>query len=146
MRPEEEPRTPAGQGPGEQPHPGGARPGEQPKSKIPVLCGTVLISEVFVIYFAALTGYGLRPVALEWVLIGATVLALVCLLAVVLLPRRRGQRRPGIALGWAAQVMILAGGFVMPAMFFVGAVFAVMWAVGVYWGRRIDRELTAWGR
>lgn len=115
------------------------------KSKIPLLCGTVLISEVLVVYFAALTGYGLRPVPLGWLLAGTSALALLCLVAAALLPRRRGQSRPGILLGWIAQLLIIGSGFVMPSMFFVGVVFAALWAVAVYLGRRMDRELTAWG-
>lgn len=130
---------------------GGARTGSGQgaavkMSKIPLLCATVLVSEVLVIYFAVLVGFGLRPVPFGWVIGGATVIAALCIVAVATLPRRRGQRSAGIALGWLVQMLILAGGFVMTSLFFVGAVFGVMWAVAVYWGRRMDRELTAWGR
>lgn len=139
-------KNPAPEAPGGADRTGAGGSATARKSKIPLLCATVLVSEVLVIYFAVLVGFGLRPVPFGWVIGGATVLAALCVIAVVTLPRRRGQRSAGIALGWLVQILILAGGFVMTSLFFVGAVFGVMWAVAVYWGRRMDRELTAWGR
>ncbi|MYM20503.1 DUF4233 domain-containing protein [Brevibacterium sp. 5221] len=114
------------------------------KSKLPILCGTVLICEVLSLYFALLVGYGLRPVPFAWLVAGAAVITVVAIAATALLPRRAGQRRPGIALGWAVQALILLSGIVMPSMLIVGAVFGAMWVAGLYWGRRIDREATAW--
>lgn len=117
----------------------------QAKSKIPLLCGTVLICEVLVLYFAGLTGYGLRPDLVPYgVFVGMlTVTALVLIAAAALLPRRRFEQRPGIALGWTGQVLILGLGIIMPALFLIAAIFGSMWAVGAYWGRRIDREAAA---
>lgn len=109
------------------------------KSLLPMLCGTVLVCELLVTYFAVLVGFGLRPVPLVWVLAGAAGLAVLAIVAMALMPRRAGQRRPGVALGWAVQVLLLACGFVMPAMFVAGGVFAVMYAAAVYWGLKIDR-------
>lgn len=139
-------RPSAGDGHRESGTAGTPEAGGRKKSKIPLMCATILVSEVLVVYFAALVGFGLRPVPFGWVIGGATAIAALCILAAALLPRYRGQARPGIALGWIAQVLILLSGFVMPSMFFVGAVFAVLWGAAVYWGRRMDRELTAWGR
>ena len=65
-------------------------------------------------------------------------LALACLLVAGLL------RRPwGYALGSALQVGVVATGFLVPAMFFLGAVFAVLWVVALRAGARIEHELAA---
>ncbi len=116
------------------------------KSKYPVLAGSILICELVVVYFAALTAFGLTvktngTLTLPQLLIGASVIAVVAIVAVVLLPRRIGQRRPGVAIGWFVQVLLVATGFIIPAMFFVAAIFVAMFAVSVYWSARIDREV-----
>lgn len=116
------------------------------KSKFPVLCGSILICELFVVYFAVLTAYGLEvrtagSMTLAQLLLGASVLAVLAIVSVVLLPRRIGQKRPGVALGWVVQILLLASGFVISSMFFIAALFIVLWAVTVYWSARIDREV-----
>lgn len=114
----------------------------QAKSKIPLLCGTVLICEVIVLYFAGLTGFGLRPDLVPYgVFVGLlTATAVVLIVAAALLPRRRFDQRPGILIGWIGQALILGLGIIMPALILIAAIFGSMWAVGAYWGRRIDRE------
>jgi hypothetical protein len=50
-------------------------------------------------------------------------------------------RRPwAYLLGWAIQVGTVGLGFVVPLMFFLGAVFASLWAAAYFLGRRIDVE------
>ncbi len=50
-------------------------------------------------------------------------------------------RRPGgLALGWAIQVLTVALGFLVTAMFVLGVVFLALWAGSVRLGTRIDRE------
>lgn len=114
------------------------------KSKLPILCGTVLVSEILCFYFALLVGFGLKPVPFGWSVAAAAVLTVLSVLAIVLLPRKAGAQRPGIMLGWIVQVLILASGIVMPAMIVIAVLFGAMWGVAVYWGRRIDREATSW--
>lgn len=118
---------------------------EQAKSKLPILCGTVLVCEVLVLYFAGLTGYGLRPEPVSYGVFVAllTGTAVLIVAAAALLPRRRFQKRPGILLGWIGQIAILLLGIIMPAMIIIAVVFGAMWATGVYWGLRIDREAAA---
>lgn len=116
------------------------------KSKFPVLCGSILICELFIVYFAVLTAYGLAvktagSLTLGQLLLGASVVAVLAIAAVVLLPRTIGQKRPGVALGWLVQILLLASGFIISSMFFVAAIFIVLWAVVVYWSARIDREV-----
>jgi Protein of unknown function (DUF4233) len=51
------------------------------------------------------------------------------------------MRRPaGGVLGWAVQVASLAMGFVIPAMFALGAIFLALYAGSWFLGQRIDRE------
>jgi hypothetical protein len=47
------------------------------------------------------------------------------------------------ALGWAVQVAAIALGFVIPMMFFLGAIFALLWGTGDLLGRKIERERAA---
>lgn len=117
----------------------------QAKSKLPLLCGTVIVSEVLVLYFAGLTGYGLRPDLVPYgVFVGLlTFTALVLIAAAALLPRRRFEQRPGMLLGWIGQALILGLGIIMPALIIIAVIFGSMWALGAYWGRRIDRESAA---
>jgi hypothetical protein len=43
-------------------------------------------------------------------------------------------------LGWAIQLASLVLGFVVPMMFFLGAIFTALWAGAYFLGARIDRE------
>ena len=116
------------------------------KSKFPVLCGSILICELFIVYFAVLTAFGLAvktagSLTLTQLLLGASFIAVLAVVAVAALPRRIGQKRPGVIIGWIVQVLLLASGFIITSMFFVAAIFIAMWAVAVYWSARIDREV-----
>lgn len=42
--------------------------------------------------------------------------------------------------GWAVQVAAIALGFVVPIMFVLGAVFAILWGAAYFLGRKIERE------
>lgn len=65
-------------------------------------------------------------------------LAVVCLLVAGML------RRPwAYYAGWAVQVAAIGLGFVVPTMFFLGLVFALLWGTADYLGRRIERERAA---
>lgn len=46
----------------------------------------------------------------------------------------------GYGLGWAIQVAAIGLGFVVPMMFGLGAVFAVLWGTAYFLGRKIERE------
>lgn len=65
-------------------------------------------------------------------------LMLLCLVTAGLL------RRPwGYGVGYAIQVAAVGLGFLVPLMFFLGAVFAALWATGDWLGRKIERERAA---
>ena len=47
------------------------------------------------------------------------------------------------ALGWVLQGVAIALGFVIPLMFVLGAVFALLWGTAYFLGRKIERERAA---
>jgi hypothetical protein len=56
-------------------------------------------------------------------------------------------RRPwAYVLGHALQVAAICLGFLVPAMFFVGAMFAVLWATAYLVGRKIEADKARWAR
>ena len=100
-----------------------------------VLGASVLISEAIVVLLAALVAGG----------IGATssmgnALAIGGLLAAALIVGAGLLRNPvvGITVGWILQLFVLAGGFWVPAMWVVGAVFVALWFLAVRNGTRVD--------
>ena len=46
-------------------------------------------------------------------------------------------------LGWTIQVAAIGLGFVIPLMFVLGAIFALLWAAAYLLGRKIERERAA---
>lgn len=51
----------------------------------------------------------------------------------------------GYWLGHAIQVGAIALGFLVPVMFFIGAMFAALWLGAFFLGRRIEADKAAWG-
>ncbi|MBS43759.1 MAG: hypothetical protein CMH83_11490 [Nocardioides sp.] len=62
-------------------------------------------------------------------------LAVACLLVAGLL-----RASWGYTLGWVVQVAAIGLGFVVASMFFLGAVFALLWGTADWLGRKIERE------
>jgi hypothetical protein len=115
------------------------RPG-MPKKRRSVkimFASTTLLLEAFVVFFGTLAVFGLRRDELPPALIlGAGVaLSLLLVLTCAVLTRRWG-----IAVGWILQLVIIASGFLEPAMFLVGLAFALVWLYGLRTGARLDRE------
>lgn len=71
------------------------------------------------------------PTAL-WVGLGLTV---ACVLVAAML-----RRSWAYYVGWAIQVASIALGFVIPMMFFLGAIFTALWAGAFFLGAKVDRE------
>lgn len=98
------------------------------------IAASVLVFEGLVVLFATLVAIDLGDVddtVLWWV--GGSASA-ACVLAAGLL------RRPwGYAVGSALQVVVVAAGFVVPVMFFLGIVFAGLWFLALYLGRKVER-------
>lgn len=65
-------------------------------------------------------------------------LALACILLAGML-RHEGAYYAG----WAIQVAAVALGFVVPLMFLLGAIFALLWGTAYFLGKKIERERSA---
>ncbi len=105
------------------------------------LCGTVLIMEAIVLGLAILPAIVLehanRPLA------GGVGGALaVCALVLSGLVGRPGM---GWALkaGTVLQVLVIAAGIVVPAMYVLGVIFAALWVTGIWLARRYETPETA---
>ncbi len=99
------------------------------------LCPAVLGLEVVVLLLAI-------PVVLSLTSAGASGgWAMAVLGALALVTAGLFRRRPGLGLrlGWAVQVLVVASGLLVPAMFAVGTMFAGVWALAVHYGGRVDR-------
>jgi hypothetical protein len=53
------------------------------------------------------------------------------------------RREWAYAAGWIVQGAAIALGFVIPLMFLLGGIFALLWGLADYLGRRIERERAA---
>ena len=65
-------------------------------------------------------------------------LAVVCLLLAGML-----RAEWAYALGWVVQVAAIGLGFVIPLMFVLGGIFALLWGTAYFLGRKIERERAA---
>ena len=118
------------------------RPGmKKPRRSIRALFAvSVLAVEAFIVFFATLAAFGIlardwEPTQ-QWLLVGGgVVLTLVYLLACGMV------RRPGgYAIGWVLQLVLIATGFLVPAMFVIGALCALAWWYAMVRGTTIDRD------
>ncbi|AWB95576.1 DUF4233 domain-containing protein [Agromyces badenianii] len=115
-----------------------------PRSIRRSLAAIVLGFEVIVVFLAALVIWGLAQGGVEgsmpsWVALAAGGIIIVGLVATIGLLRFSWA----YPLGWVIQVLIVASGFLNPAMFVVGALFGGMWWYCMVAGARIDRERAA---
>ncbi|WP_129658486.1 DUF4233 domain-containing protein [Rothia halotolerans] len=118
------------------------RPGQpkKPASVRMMFASTVLLLEAFVVFFATLAFFGLEVLhasvaARVWTMVGGMALAAAFVVLCGFL------RRPGgYAVGWALQVLLVATGFLLPAMFVIGACFLAAWWYSMVTGVRLDRE------
>lgn len=104
-----------------------------------VLCSSTLIGEFFVIGFAGLVAMKDDSLDLSavWTVCGVAMVLSVLLCGMI-------TRPGGVQLGWILQLGLVASGFVVPVMFFLGAVFAVLWWASVHYGRKIDEIKAGW--
>ena len=99
------------------------------------LAASVLCFEALVVFFAGLVAKDLSTLAPATALTLGVALALACLLTAGWL------RRPGgYLVGSALQVVVIATGVWVGAMFFLGGVFALLWVVAIRLGGRLELE------
>ena len=99
-----------------------------------------LLLESLGTFFATLVTWGLGRADVIDVSPGAVWVVGSALAAGFALASARANTRGGRVLGWALQVPLIAGGLWVPAIAFVGIMFLGIYALGVRWGSRIDRE------
>ncbi|OZD30895.1 allophanate hydrolase [Rhodococcus sp. 06-1477-1B] len=103
------------------------------------LGAVVLGFESIIVFLGGLVVYGLKvlPFGIEpwWGIVGGVVLA-VAMVAV------SGSLRHRWALfaGWGLQVVLLLGGFLVPALAVVALIFGGMWAYATIKGAALDRQ------
>ena len=109
------------------------------------LASIVLGFETIIVFLAALVIWGLAPTENgslglpPWVALVAGGVLIVGLVVTIGLLRYPW----GFTLGWVLQGLIIASGFLNPAMFFVGILFGGLWWYCMVAGARIDRDRTA---
>jgi hypothetical protein len=99
------------------------------------LCATVLIMEAIVLCLAVPVAVQMGHVAAHsaWPVAGAAAVA-----AIVFAGLARRMLTVTLAGGSLLQVFVVAAGSVVPAMYFLGAVFAALWAIGIWLGYRAE--------
>ena len=102
------------------------------------MCAAILALESIVLGLSTPVMITLADVPVAVALAVGLGLALLCLLLAGAL-RGEGAFR----LGWAVQAAAVGLGFVVPLMFFLGAVFALLWGTADWLGRKIERERAA---
>jgi len=99
------------------------------------LCATVLVMEAIVVCLAVPVAVHLNHQAPHsaWLTGGIAAAAAVAFAAMArrLLPAT-------LAGGSLLQLFVIASGAVVPVMYFLGTIFAVLWAVGIWLGYRVE--------
>lgn len=109
------------------------------KPLTPTLLSITLGLEGFVIFFAALTSFGLRHLDMATAFIGGAIVMVVFFLAAGLVRRARWAWW----LGWVLQAVLLATGIILLPMLAVGAIFVALWTWCWFKGHSIDRRNAA---
>ncbi|WP_246081572.1 DUF4233 domain-containing protein [Nocardioides litoris] len=125
---------PTASGPGRPDRPD---PDERERQKSPRrgMCAAVLTLEAITLALSTPVMIAVADIRPAVALPAGLGVALVCLLAAGTLRSERGY-----AVGWAVQVAAVALGFLVTTMFFLGAIFALLWGTADRLGRRIERE------
>lgn len=111
------------------------------RSPTRIAAATTLTCEALVVFFAGLVAKDLSSLSLGAALGISGALSLACLLTAGMLGRRGGY-----VAGSLLQVLVVGYGFWLPAMFFVGLLFAGLWAMALVMGTRAEREARlSWG-
>jgi hypothetical protein len=103
------------------------------------LAASTLIGEFFVLGFAGLVAMKDPDLtqAEVWTVCGVAMVLSLLLCGMI-------TRPGGVQLGWALQIGLIASGFVVPAMFLLGACFAGLWWASLHYGRKIDEAKAKW--
>jgi Mg2+/Co2+ transporter CorB len=119
-------------GPGDQ-GPGARGRGDAPVTKR--LLSTVLIMETVVIWLAIPVAVSIDHASFGRAGVAGIALAVLALVLAVLARRRL---RWTIVGGSVLQAVVIAAGVIVPVMYFLGAIFAAFWVIGLRLGHRLD--------
>ncbi|HWH25891.1 MAG TPA: DUF4233 domain-containing protein [Pseudolysinimonas sp.] len=123
--------------------PGRIRRPRRQRSLTETLLSIVLVLEAVLIFFVALTAFGLdvlAPALPNWSALAFGGGFIVLLMIVSRLQRYRW----GVGIGWVIQLALIALGILLPAMYVVGAGFLALWIFCFVRGRAIDRAKLAY--
>lgn len=95
-----------------------------------ILTSFTLIMEAFTMGFALLIAKD-DASSIEMYLGGALAIALIFAVGLI-------RKKSGVYVGWFLQLCQIAYGLVVPAMYFLGLLFAFLWWCGIYFGRKGD--------
>ena len=99
-----------------------------------VLGSTVLILEALVVLLAIPIAINVSDTNATYALFIGIALAGLLVLTVGVI-----TKPIAVPIGWVLQVLVIASGVVVPTMFFVGGLFALLWFYAVRNGQRVDR-------
>lgn len=103
------------------------------------MCAAMLTLEAIILGLAIPVMISVEDVSVGLAVAVGGGLAVLCILTAGSL------RRPGAYLvGHAIQVGAITLGFLVPIMFFIGAMFAALWFGAFFLGRRIEADKAAW--
>ncbi|PSL39692.1 uncharacterized protein DUF4233 [Labedella gwakjiensis] len=114
------------------------RSGGRPRSVRGSLLSIVLGFEIIVVFLGALVAFGLDALEPPVAFIGGGVLVAVMIVTLGLV-----RFRIGAVIGTVVQAAIVASGFLVPVMFFIGGTFAAVWVYCLIVGTGIDRRNSA---
>jgi hypothetical protein len=103
------------------------------------MCAAVLSLEAVTIALATPVMVSVSGVDLATALWLGVGLALVCIVLAGML-----RSEWAYSVGWALQLAVIAMGFVVPMMFVLGVIFAVLWGTAYILGIKIERERAAY--
>lgn len=103
------------------------------------IAATILTFEALVVLLAPPVAVNVSDVTTSTAWLAGGALALMCIVGAATVR----QGRLGYVIGSVAQVAAIAAGFVVPAMFVLGALFALMWFVLLRIGPQVERAKAA---
>ncbi|MCH9738982.1 MAG: DUF4233 domain-containing protein [Candidatus Nanopelagicales bacterium] len=99
-----------------------------------VLGSTVLVFEAIVVLLAIPIAINVSDANATFALVIGIALAGLLILTVGVI-----TKPIAVPIGWILQVLVIAAGIVVPTMFLVGGIFALLWFYAVRNGQRVDR-------
>ena len=97
------------------------------------LCAAVLTFEAIIVLLAIPVAIVVEGVSPGVGITSGLILMVACLALA------GSQKRPwGVIGGWVVQILMILSGFIVPTMFFLGVLFAILWFFAIRVGRRGD--------